>query len=86
MSITIVAADAQKIKAAIGEISGSLTRIEAERDLIKEIIVNLSDEYQLDRKLLRNLAQVYHKNSFAQESSFGDDLEAVYTTVLEKSQ
>ena len=33
-----------KVRAALGEISASMTRIEAEKDLIKEVVKKLSDE------------------------------------------
>ena len=36
--------DKQRIKGAMNEISASYTRIDAERDFIKEAIVSLSDD------------------------------------------
>ena len=68
MSITISSPeDRKKIKEAVQEISNSLTRIEAERDLIREIIKEVSDNHQIPRKILSKIAKTFHKQNLAQE-------------------
>ena len=55
--------DQVKIKKMLSEISDSFTRIEAERDLIKETIEALSDDFDIDKKILRKMARIYHKQN-----------------------
>ena len=43
-------ADRKKIKDALQEISDSMTRIQAERDLIKDIVKEVADTHQLPKK------------------------------------
>jgi hypothetical protein len=83
MAETIITADAPKIKAAILEMSNALTRIEAEREFIKEAIDALSEEYELDKKIIRKTLKAYHKASFSQEEAEANDFFAFYTTVVE---
>jgi len=45
-------ADQAKIKTMLGEISNSFTRIAAERDLIKETIEALSEDFDICMKIL----------------------------------
>lgn len=53
--------DKLKIKKMMSEISDSYTRISAERTLILETIAALAEDFELDKKVLRKMAQVYHK-------------------------
>ena len=73
--------DKVKILGCLQEISNSLTRIESERDLIKEILQKLQDECEIPKKLSRKLARVYHKRSFEEEVAEQNDFVEVYETV-----
>lgn len=83
MAETILKADAPKIKAALVEMSNALTRIEAEREFIKDAINALSDEYELDKKLIRKALKAFHKANFSQEEAEANDFFQFYTTVVE---
>ena len=74
----------KKIKDALEEISYSLTRIEAERDLIKEIKNTLHEEYNeyLTKKQIAKMAKVYHKQSFDEEVADHDQFESLYQEVV----
>ena len=48
--------DRKKIKQALIEISDSMTRIDAEKDLIKDIIQDTSDNFKLPKKYLNKMA------------------------------
>lgn len=63
------------------EISNSLTRVEAERDLIKEILQRLQDEFEIPKKLGRKLAKVYHKRNFEEEVATQNDFVDIYEKV-----
>jgi archaellum component FlaC len=73
--------DRKKIMNAIQEISNSLTRIEAERDLIKEILVDVQDNFNLPKKYTRKVAKIYHKQNFSEVQQEQEELEAIYETV-----
>lgn len=73
--------DKKKIRQALQEISESLTRMEAERDLIKDILQTVEDNYKIKKKYTRRLAKVYHKQNFNQVQQDQQDLETLYESV-----
>jgi hypothetical protein len=73
--------DKAKVLGCLQEISNSLTRIEAERDLIKEILQKMQDECELPKKLSRKLAKVYHKRNYDEEVAEQSDFQTVYENV-----
>lgn len=75
--------DRKKIKNALFEISGSMTRIEAEKDLIKNIITDVSTNHQLPKKIVTKMARIYHKQNFQEEQAEYDELESLYTTIVD---
>lgn len=77
-------ADRKKIRDALQEISDSMTRIEAERDLIKDIKATLHEEYKavLTRKQIGKMARVYHKQNFSQEQEEATQFEQLYEEVV----
>ena len=76
-------ADRKKIKDALMEISNSMTRIESERDLIKDIKADLSEEFseQLTKKQIARMARVYHKQSFQEEVASHEEFEILYEEI-----
>lgn len=82
MAITISnPADRKKIKEAIQEISNSMLRMEAERDLIKEIVKEVSAEHQIPKKILAKIAKTFHKQNLTQEVADHEDFVDLYDTV-----
>lgn len=79
-------ADRKKVKDAINEISNSLTRIEAERDLIKEIVKEVSDTHQIPRKIVRKMAKTYHSQNLTQEVQEHEEFVDLYESVTQTSQ
>jgi uncharacterized FlgJ-related protein len=80
-------ADRLKIKKMLGEISSSMTRIEAERDLIRETIKDMSQQFQLSKRQLARMAKVYHKQNYNQEVAEHEEFESLYETICqEKSE
>lgn len=80
MSISSIE-DRKKIFGAVREISNSMTRIEAERDLIKDIVKDVSDNYQLSRKVVNKMAKVYHKQSLSQTVAEHEEFVEMYDEV-----
>lgn len=74
-------ADRQKINAALTEISNSLTRIEAERDLIKDIVNDTCQQHQLDKKIFRKMAKVHHRRNYNEEVAEHEQFEILYQTI-----
>ena len=78
-------ADRAKIKKMLGEVSNSMTRIEAERDLIKETIKEMSQEFNLSKRQLNRMAKVYHKQNFSREQEEHSEFEDLYTSIVENN-
>ena len=77
--------DKKKILAAVREISNSLTRIEAERDLIKDIVKDVSDNYQIPRKTVKKIATTYHKQNMTQVEQEHEEFVELYEDVTKVS-
>lgn len=78
-------ADRQKIKKMLGEVSDSMTRIAAERDLIKETIKEMSQEFNLSKRQLNRMAKVYYKQNFSREKEEHSEFEDLYTSIIESN-
>ena len=76
-------ADRKKIKDALQEISDSMTRIDAEKDLIKDIVNDVNDNFKLPKKYINKMARIYHKQNFSKEKQETEELETLYETVVE---
>ena len=76
------AADRKKILDALTEISNSMTRISAERDFIKDAVADVSDKFQIQKKIVAKMARVYHKQSFNAESEENSEFESLYEEVV----
>ncbi|MGA1712061.1 MAG: hypothetical protein ACO4CS_12325 [bacterium] len=81
MTLPSSPADRKAIRDALSEISGSMTRIEAERDFIKEAIANTCENFQLNKKTFRRMAKVFHKQNFTQEQQDHEEFENLYETI-----
>ena len=71
----------KRIKNAMVEISNALTRMDAERDLIKEIVTNTCDNFQLNKKAFAKAAKVYHKQNFNIEVEEHNTFQTYYEIV-----
>ena len=71
-----------KVRAALGEISASMTRIEAEKDLIKEVVKKLSDETSIPKSVLNRSAKVYHKQNYKQQVEEYENFQQLYETLF----
>ena len=77
--------DRKRIKAALQEMSDCMTRIEAERDLIKNIIENVHEEFELSKKTFRRMAKVYHRQNFSKEVAEHEEFEVLYENITQQS-
>jgi uncharacterized protein YukE len=65
------------------EISNSMTRMDAERDLIKQAIEDICEEQNLSKKTFRRMAKVYHRQNFKQELEEHEEFETLYETITQ---
>jgi len=70
---------------AMDEFSNSCTRVEAEKDLQKNIITDLSDKVGIDKKYLTKLASMFHKQNFQQVQTEREEIEELYESVVTTS-
>ena len=77
-------ADKLKLIDGLKEISASMSRMEAERDLMKNVKKDLCDDLQLNRKVLNKLARTYHKGNYSEEVELHKDFESLYEKVTNK--
>lgn len=75
--------DRKKVADAIQEISNSMTRIDAEKDLIKDIVDATSQKFELDKKHVRKLASIYHKQNMTEVKNEYDEVESLYQEIFE---
>lgn len=70
-----------KIRSALHQISDSMTRIDAERDHIKEILQVIQDETEVPKKYVNKMAVIYHKQNLAEVKAENSDLEDLYEVI-----
>lgn len=73
--------DRAEVKEKLSEISASLTRIEAERAHINDILQDMLDEYELPKKHMRKVAKVYHNQNINEVKAEFSDIEDLYNAV-----
>lgn len=71
----------KKLHNALVDTSNSLTRIDAERELIKNIINDTNKNFQIPKKTIKKLIRVYHKQNFSEEVATHEEFESLYETV-----
>lgn len=74
--------DKQKILGVLKEVSNAMTRIESERDYIKDAIKTAAEEHQLEKKVLRKMATTYHKQNFEQLQGETEEFVQLYETIV----
>jgi len=72
------------LQGAIQEVSNSMIRTEAERDLIREIVKEQSDTLQIPKKVISKIAKTYHKQNLAQEVADHEDFVELYEKITSK--
>ena len=75
-------ADREKLLGVLKECSNSMTRMEGEKDYIKEAITNISKELELPKRLVSKMAKVYHKQNYDEEVAVHEQFESLYETVV----
>lgn len=74
--------DKKKLRDAIKELDASLTRADAERELRKEIIDDISGKLGIEKKLIRRMARAHFKGKFHEEVESDKAFEEFYEMVI----
>ena len=74
--------DREKLFKVIKECSDSMTRMDAEKDYVREAIADTSKNMQLPKKLVAKLVKVYHKQNCDEEVAVAEQFETLYETVV----
>lgn len=75
-------ADRKTIRDALHEISSAMTRIEGERDYIKETVKDITAKYPaVSKRVFRKMIKVYHAQTFTQEVEEHEEFENLYETI-----
>ena len=74
--------DKKRIKDCVIEISNAKTMMEAQRDFIKEAIDSCVEDVEIDKKHLRKMAEIYHKQNLLEVVGAVEDVEALYESVM----
>jgi NADH:ubiquinone oxidoreductase subunit E len=77
--------DRKKLLNAIKEIDNSMTRVAAERDFQKDAITAVADALELEKKYVRKLASIYHKQNFTQVQQEQEEVETLYELIAGSS-
>jgi cyanate lyase len=70
--------DRKRLVNAIKEIDASMTRVAAERDFQKDAIDTVAEELDLEKKYVRKLAAIYHKQNMNEVKQEQEEVEALY--------
>lgn len=75
--------DMKGIKQGLTTITDSMSRIQAEKESISDVIGAIHDQYKLPPKIIRRMAKTMYKQSFEVESSEYKEFEAIYIGLTE---
>lgn len=65
------------LRNGIKEISNAMLQIESQREHMKEVVKNLSEEYEIDKAVINQLAKIYHKQN-------ASEVQAKAETIIEE--
>ena len=70
---TITQEDRQKVQGALREMSDSMTRVAAEKDLQKDIAQRMLDEVGVNKAAFNKLARIYHASNLMEEAAKNEE-------------
>lgn len=75
-------ADKEKLLKVLRTCSDSMTRMDAEKDLIKEEVKEICQQLELPKRLVNRMVKVYHKQNYDEEVAVHEQFETLYETVV----
>lgn len=70
-----------RLKGCLQEISNSMTRMDAERDNITAIVQRMADEFEMNKRVSRRLAAIFHKRNLEEERGDFEEIAETYEEV-----
>jgi hypothetical protein len=64
------------------ELSASMARAEGERDFQKEAVAKFAEDFEVDKKILKQIARIYHRQNYHAVSSEHHVLHKCYEQVF----
>ena len=64
------------------EISVHLSRIDGEKQAVKDIVDSVKDDIDLPKKIINRLARTYHKQNFAEQNTEDKEFAKLYVSVV----
>lgn len=74
------------IDSSLQEISNCKTRIDAEKDCIKDIVQKLHEEYQIPKRLINRLAKVWHLRNFVEEVTHDEEFQEAWDQIANNNK
>lgn len=74
--------DREKLFKVVKECSDSMTRMDGEKDFIRESIAETAKNMQLPKKMVAKLVKVYHKQNFDEEVAVQEQFETLYESIV----
>jgi hypothetical protein len=75
----------KKLKAMIVEMTNVLSRVDSEREHMKEIASVAAEEFGLEKKLINKLARTMFKNNYADLHAENEHFEFLYEAIVDNN-
>ena len=76
----------QKLKAMLVEMTHGYSKVDAERDAIKEIADEAVRQFEIPKKIINKLARTMYKRNYADLQAEQEDFETLYETLVGASE
>jgi hypothetical protein len=80
--ITLSPEEKKAVASAVKEMSDCMLRIDAEKELMKDIVDVTFQKYGVEKKHFRKLATIYHKANMDEIRTEFDDVETLYEVLF----
>lgn len=78
--------DRLAIRRVLKEVSDAMTRMDAEKDFIKDALADLAKQYSIPKATLTKVARTYHKQNVAEERAKNEDFVYAYDSIFTSKQ
>jgi len=72
----------QTLREGIKEISVHLSRMDIEKEAIKDIVASVFDETKVPKKMINRFAKVYHKQCFSEVVVEDNEFQSLYSALF----
>lgn len=74
--------DREKLLKVIRNCSDSMTRMDGEKDFIREEVKEISKQLEIPKRLVNKMIKVYHKQNYDEEVAVHEQFETLYETIV----